>query len=115
MKSALALKGFVFVALGAFLDASAASGQQAVNVSGHVTAEGRPLEGARVAIQSLNIERRTDRTGYYSFLVPSARVGGQTVKLTAASIERRSPYAPQAVDVTLNGLPIVHDFDLRRA
>jgi TonB-dependent SusC/RagA subfamily outer membrane receptor len=114
MKTAHALKGFVVAALGVVLGANAASAQ-AVTVSGHVTAEGRPLEGASVRIESLNIERRTDRAGYYNFLVPSVRVTGQTVKLTAASTDRRSPYAPQSVDITLNGTAIVRDFDLRPA
>ena len=84
MKTARALKGLAVAVLGASLFGGAASAQQAVSVSGHVTAEGRPLEGANVRIQSLDIERRTDRAGYYSFLIPSTRVGGQGKAKTAA-------------------------------
>src|SRR5215831_6927113 len=52
--------------------------QNAVTISGHVTASGMPLTGARVRITELGLERVTDDAGRYSFVVPSADVRGQT-------------------------------------
>lgn len=98
----------------ALLVSSVTAAQQAVSVSGHVTAEGRPLAGASVRVPALRIERTTDRAGYYSFLIPSSRVGGQTVQLTASFSDRRVDYVPQTVEITLSGGSIVRDFDLTR-
>jgi TonB-dependent SusC/RagA subfamily outer membrane receptor len=97
----------------AFLLSSVAAAQQAVSVSGHITAEGRALAGASVRVPALGIERTTDRAGYYSFLIPSNRVGGQTVRLTASFADRRVAYVAQTVEITLSGRAIVRDFDLQ--
>jgi hypothetical protein len=57
--------------------------QEAVTVSGHVSANNHPIQGATVRIQELNLGGSTDAEGRYSFIVPSSRVLGQTVTLTA--------------------------------
>ena len=113
MKKALAVKGLaVWMFCAFFLSRSMAA--QAVSVSGHITAEGRPLAGASVRVQALDIERSSDSSGYYSFLIPANRVAGQTVRLTASFSGRRVQYAPQSADITLSGRSIVRDFDLRQ-
>jgi TonB-dependent SusC/RagA subfamily outer membrane receptor len=98
----------------AFVFSSVAAAQQAVSVSGHITGDGRALAGAVVRVPALDIERTADRAGYYSFLIPSTRVGGQTVLLTASFSDRRVEYVPQTVEITLSGRAIVRDFDLQR-
>ena len=50
--------------------------QEAVTVSGHVSADNRPIKGATVRIQELNVGGSTDAEGFYSFIVPSSRVRG---------------------------------------
>ena len=85
-----------------------AAGQGAVTVRGHVSAAAMPVRGATVRIEALNIESTTDGEGRFSFIIPSARVRGQTVALTA-SYPR---YRTKSVDLTLVGGSVVQDFDL---
>src|SRR5689334_18773316 len=113
MKKAL-VKGLAVSTLGMLLRSTAAMAQQSVSVSGHVSAEGRPLERATVRVPVLNITRTTDRSGFYSFLIPARRVGGQTVVLTASFSDRRDRFLPDSATITLSGGAIVRDFDLRR-
>jgi TonB-dependent SusC/RagA subfamily outer membrane receptor len=89
--------------------------QTAVTISGHVTSSGRPLSGAHVRIAELGLERSTDAFGRYSFVVPSADVRGQTVKLVASASDRRVRYAPLTTPIVLTGEALVRDFDLKLA
>ena len=84
------------------------AGQEAVTVRGHVSAASMPVRGAIVRIEALNIESSTDGEGRFSFIVPSARVRGQTVALTASYPRFRT----KSVDLTLVGGSVVQDFDL---
>ncbi|MEO7085776.1 MAG: TonB-dependent receptor plug domain-containing protein, partial [Gemmatimonadaceae bacterium] len=96
-----------------FVPAHRIAAQQAVTVSGHVTAEGGPVPNAHVRILSLKIDRVTDTDGYYSFIVQSSSVRGQTVRMSVVVSDRRVHYAPSSADVKLEGLPISKDFDLK--
>jgi len=93
-------------ALGVFPIALGA--QSAVTVSGHVSADNHPIQGATVRIQELNLGGSTDAEGRYSFIVPSARVRGQTVTLTARYVR----YSPTSVQITLVGGALSQDFTL---
>ena len=67
------------------------SAQQLAVISGRVTSDaGAGLAGASVLIEGMNVGSTTDDQGRYSLSVPSARVQGQTVRLTA----RRSHSRP---------------------
>lgn len=98
----------------ALLAATAASvtAQQAVRVSGHVTAQGAPLAGAKVRVDELKIERTTGTDGSYSFVVPSNAVRGQTVTMVVSGTTRRGRFAPSTTKLPLTGGAIVKDFDL---
>jgi len=87
---------------------TSSSAQEAVTVSGHVSSGNFPLEGASVRIISLDVGGVTDRDGRYSFIVPSSRVRGQRVVITA----RRVRFTTQTVEVTLTGGSLVQDFNL---
>ncbi|MDB4890436.1 MAG: TonB-dependent outer membrane protein SusC/RagA [Gemmatimonadetes bacterium] len=95
----LLLLGFLPVTLAA---------QEAVTITGHVSSARMPVRGATVRIDQLDLGAVTDAEGRYSFIVPSTRVRGQTVPLTARYVRLR----PQSVDVTLTGGSLVRDFDL---
>ena len=82
--------------------------QQPVTVSGHVSADNHPIQGATVRIQELNLGGSTDAEGRYSFIVPSSRVRGQTVTLVARYVR----YSPSSVQITLVGGAIARDFAL---
>lgn len=101
------LRTFVLAALAlAFLPALAAA-QQATTISGRVTGElGRPLAGASVFIEGVNVGSATDEDGRYSFQVPSARVSGQPARITA----RRIGYTARTATVTLSPGEIRQDF-----
>jgi TonB-dependent SusC/RagA subfamily outer membrane receptor len=92
--------------LGLFPVALAA--QEAVTVSGHVSADNHPIQGATVRIQELNLGGSTDAEGRYSFIVPSSRVRGQKVTLTARYVR----YSPASVQITLIGGSLTQDFTL---
>ena len=65
--------------------ASATAGaQEAVTLRGHVSAAMTPVRGASVRIEALNLGATTDAEGRYSFIIPSARVRGQTVVITVS-------------------------------
>jgi TonB-dependent SusC/RagA subfamily outer membrane receptor len=87
---------------------SALAAQEAVTVSGHVSADNHPIQGATVRIQELNLGSSTDAEGRYSFIVPSSRVRGQTVTLTARYVR----YSPSSVPITLVGGSLAKDFEL---
>ena len=82
--------------------------QQAVTVTGHVSSASLPVRGASVRIEQMDLGGTTDAEGRYSFIVPSTRVRGQTVALTARYLRLR----PQTVQIPLVGGSIVRDFDL---
>src|SRR6266567_4360570 len=82
-----------------------ATAQEAVTVTGHVSANDRPVQGASVRIAQLNIGATTDADGRYSFIVPSSRVRGQTVTITA----RQLRFDAQSAEVMLTGGPLVQD------
>ena len=88
--------------------ASAAVAQQAVTITGHVSAANHPVEGASVRIQELDVGATTNADGRYSFIVPSARVRGQTVALTARQVR----YQTKSVSIVLVGGSMVQDFEL---
>ena len=85
-----------------------AAAQEAVTVTGHVSAASMPVRGATVRIEALGLGGTTDGEGRYSFIIPSARVRGQTVALTASYPRFR----PKSVDLTLVGGSVAQDFDL---
>lgn len=82
--------------------------QEAVTVSGHVSADNHPIQGATVRIQELNLGGSTDAEGRYSFIVPSSQVRGQAVTLTARYVR----YSPSSVKITLVGGSLTQDFSL---
>jgi TonB-linked SusC/RagA family outer membrane protein len=102
-------KVFVPVALTlAFLPASAAA-QQGATITGRVTAEnGAALPAANVFIAELSVGSTTDENGRYTFVIPGARVAGQTVRLTA----RRIGYTVRTATITLASGEIRQDFVL---
>ena len=91
---------------------SAAIAQQAVTVSGYVSSHGAPLAGAHVRVDELKIDRKTDASGRYSFVVPSASVRGQRVRLVATMLDRHVRYASKSATIELIGVPVTQDFDL---
>jgi TonB-dependent SusC/RagA subfamily outer membrane receptor len=88
---------------------SSARAQEAVTVTGHVSAASTPLRGASVRVVELDLGAVTDADGRYSFIVPSNRVRGQTVTLTARALRHR----PESARITLVGGSLVQDFVLR--
>jgi hypothetical protein len=85
--------------------------QEAVTLSGHVTSGQTPLRGASVRIEELGLEATSNAQGRYSLIVPSSRVRGQAVTITARYLR----YRPQAASVRLVGGALVQDFELRSA
>lgn len=77
-------------------------------VTGHVSANGMPVEGATVTVSELRIETRTTSNGAYSFIVRSAFVNGQTVTLIA----RHRRFGMQSVRIALSGTDLVQDLVL---
>src|SRR5689334_9414274 len=67
-----------------------AAAQRAVTITGHVSSGNAPLQGASVRIEQLDMTTTTNADGRYSLIVPSSRVQGQTVTLTARYLR----YAP---------------------
>ena len=102
---ALAACGIVLLAA----PRASARAQEAVTVTGHVSAASAPVRGASVRIQELDLGAVTDADGRYSFIVPSTRVRGQTVTITARVLR----YRPESVRITLVGGSLVQDFVLR--
>lgn len=82
---------------------------QGAVISGRVVgASGEPLQSASVFIQGYGIGSTTDADGRYTLQVPSARVQGQSVTLTA----RRIGYTSQNAAVPLSAGNISRDFNL---
>lgn len=100
------------VALGAALALALPSGveaQEAALVTGRVTTSGgAPLASVTVAIADLGVGATTRADGNYSFTVPSARVQGQTVTLTARLIG----YKQSSLQITLRPGTSTHNFSL---
>ena len=68
-------------------------------VSGRVTVANQAVDGATVAIPSLEIEARTTTDGRYNLLVRAAQVRGQIVTVTA----RHRRFGSQSVALRLTG------------
>jgi hypothetical protein len=82
--------------------------QDPVTIDGFVTGEGQPLRGASVRIAEFGLSATTDANGRYSLIVPSSRVRGQTVTLTA----RATRFQPRSVSIQLLGGSLTENFEL---
>lgn len=84
--------------------------QTAATVTGRVTTTegGQPVVAASVFITALNVGATTRDDGTYSFIVPGARVAGQTVTVSV----RRVGYRTTSAQVTLSGGTIRQDFTI---
>ena len=101
----------VAVALTTLIGRTAAAQQPAV-ISGTVTSDANaPIVGVSVAIGTLGVGSVTNETGHYTFLVPAAKVAGQTVTITA----RRIGFRQVNATITLSGGDITKDFVLSTA
>ncbi len=87
-----------------------AMAQTAATITGRVTTAegGQPIVAASVFITSLNVGATTNENGTYSFVVPGARVSGQTVTLSV----RRVGYRTSSAQITLSGGTIRQDFTI---
>jgi TonB-dependent SusC/RagA subfamily outer membrane receptor len=90
------------------LMAGAAGAQEAVTISGHVSAADQPVQGATVRIQELRLSTTTNAEGRYTLIVPSSRVRGQTVTLVARHVR----YNPESARIQLVGGSVEKDFQL---
>lgn len=90
------------------LAAGAIGAQEAVTISGHVSAADRPVQGASVRIEELRLSTTTSAEGRYTLIVPSSRVRGQTVTLIARHVR----YNPESVRISLTGGALQKDFQL---
>jgi TonB-dependent SusC/RagA subfamily outer membrane receptor len=88
-----------------------AAAQEAVTITGHVSSASMPIQGASVRIDELDLGATTNADGRYSFIVPSSRVRGQTVTMTARYLR----YRAESVRITLVGGSLEQDFVLRAA
>lgn len=86
-----------------------AHAQEAVTLTGHVSSASMPLQGATVQIPALDLSTTTDANGRYSFIIPSSRVRGQSVTITARYLR----YREQSASIRLVGGALVQDFELR--
>jgi len=85
-----------------------ASAQEA-RITGRVSNESAvPIVGANVRIASMGLGSITGNDGRYSFLVPAARISGQSVVITA----RLLGYREQTATITLRAGTITQDFTL---
>ena len=83
--------------------------QQPVTLTGRVTSDaGVALGAVEVTIPAMGLGTLTRDDGRYAFLVPGARVSGQTVTLSA----RRLGYKAQSAQITLAAGGVTHDFTL---
>jgi TonB-linked SusC/RagA family outer membrane protein len=82
---------------------------QGATISGRVVGPaGEPLSTVSVYIQGYGAGSTTDEDGRYSFSVPSARLQGQAVTLTA----RRIGYTSASTQIALSPGQITHNFTL---
>jgi TonB-dependent SusC/RagA subfamily outer membrane receptor len=88
--------------------AGALGAQDAVTISGHVSAADHPIQGATVRIQELRLSTTTSAEGRYTLIVPSSRVRGQTVTLVARHVR----YNPVSARIQLVGGSVDKDFQL---
>ena len=88
---------------------SRADAQEAVTLTGHVSSASMPLRGATVQIPELDLTTTTDANGRYTFIIPSSRVRGQAVTITARYLR----YRQQSASIRLVGGALVQDFELR--
>lgn len=82
--------------------------QEAVSITGHVAAGGQPVQNATVQIRELGIGTTTNADGRFTFIVPSSKVRGQSVTLTARHVR----FNPETYSIRLTGGTLVHDFEL---
>lgn len=103
------VRKLIYALLPSLLLVPAALWAQGATVSGRVVGSGgEPLPSVSVFIQGLGVGSTTDSDGRYSFSIPSARVQGQAVTLTA----RRIGYTSQNAPITLTAGNITRDFAL---
>ena len=103
------VRKFAYAFLSTILLVPAVLFAQGVVISGRVVgASGEPLPSASVFIQGYGVGATTDADGRYTIQVPSARVQGQAVTLTA----RRIGYTSQNAQVSLTAGNISRDFNL---
>ena len=83
---------------------------QDARVTGRVVSDvSLPIAGASVGMPELGVGSMTNAEGRYSFVVPAARVLGQTVALTA----RHIGFLPQTRRITVRAGDITEDFTLK--
>jgi TonB-linked SusC/RagA family outer membrane protein len=83
---------------------------QEARITGRVVNEtGAPVGGANVRVTALSVGALANSDGQYTIVVPSARVSGQTVTVTA----RLLGYTPQSQTITLNPGATTLNFTLR--
>jgi TonB-linked SusC/RagA family outer membrane protein len=86
-----------------------AAAQEGATISGRVTSEaGAPLLSASVFLEGMNIGTLTKEDGRYTFVVPSARVKGQQVTVTARLIG----FKAKSATIALAAGTITQDFVL---
>jgi len=103
------VRKFLYAFLPTILLAPAVLFAQGATISGRVVGPaGEPLPSVSVYIQGYGAGSTTDADGRYSFSVPSARLQGQAVTLTA----RRIGYTSQSVQIPLAAGSVTRDFSL---
>ncbi len=99
------------LAMSIMAGASAVQAQATATITGKVTAEGgRPLGGARVIFVDFNLGANTSADGSYTISVPSDRIRGQQLILTARAIG----YSPVRRQVTLRAGTQEQSFSLTK-
>jgi TonB-linked SusC/RagA family outer membrane protein len=89
--------------------APAVAGAQDAHVSGRIMSDAAiPIVGASVGIPELGTGAMTNSDGRYAFVLPAARVQGQTVNLIA----RHIGFLPQSRRIVLRPGDITEDFTL---
>ena len=99
---------FLALASAAHRAAPAALAQEPESITGHVSAGGRPVQGATVRIRELGIGTTTNADGRFTFIVRSSNVRGQTVALEARQVR----YNPASIPIVLTGGTLTQDFEL---
>jgi len=111
MRMSSRLRWLLTAVLALLLGAPSAARAQGATITGTVTDEGgRPLEGAQVMIDALNISVGTNAQGQYTIAIAGARVSGQQVMLRVRAIG----YAPQGLSVTVSAGSQTRDFKLKQ-
>ncbi len=99
---------FLALASVAHRAAPSALAQEPESITGHVSAGGRPVQGATVRIRELGIGTTTNADGRFTFIVRSSSVRGQTVALEARQVR----YNPASIPIVLTGGTLTQDFEL---